>query len=446
MASLISFLETIPEDTALLSETLYIQSSLKQLNIAVNWDHFTQEDQKNYDDTTKPIPKKKIIFTSKPNAKYDNPIVRECNGIVMELGSHKIIAYPPDNFVPFLAEEVKKNINHYYIFKANQGTIITLGYYPPTNFNELDPSTYGTTIDGWNISTRNGVDVGDLKWNKTNKTYKEILLEIIDRTIFDKLNKKYCYTLGFTYPDCHVFNVTNSQVWFIQSRCLDANEKSYLIPNFINNDLGLPNHEIVNVEKISNLITSATDALMQYINGGVINYGYILRSVNREKTGKYSDIYIESSLSSILKTLIYNTNLTLPFIIVDSYISLSKSNIFITLFPQYKKIYENLDNLFCKLTDLVLYKFIFDIFNTKDPIEINIVRTIINILQNNTIIQSTDFTTLIPNNNKVNPDFKKLIPEMYKIILEFIKYSNYNKLYELLIFDTEGNFLPSITN
>ena len=112
MAHLLSFLNTIPDDIPIFEQILYIQSSLKSLKITVNWDHITLDDQAIYADTNKPMPKKKMIFTSKPNANFDNPIIRESNGVVIEIGSNKIISCPPNNFVPMAIGEVKKNIDY----------------------------------------------------------------------------------------------------------------------------------------------------------------------------------------------------------------------------------------------------------------------------------------------------------------------------------------------
>ena len=116
MSNLISFLATISDDLPILDTILYIKKSLKTININVNWDHITQSEATLYDNTSNnEMPKKKMIFTANDKADFDNPLVRECNGIICEkfsqliypIDSSYIVDYSPNRFVKWYNDNFK---------------------------------------------------------------------------------------------------------------------------------------------------------------------------------------------------------------------------------------------------------------------------------------------------------------------------------------------------
>lgn len=334
-----------------------------------------------------------ILAANRNKSDYSHKLVRQSHGLIYQLAPNEkgqivcsILAVPANDF--------NNNINHsevelllrqkkYIVRPLNDGTTITLYY------DALD------NIPGWRFSTKHGIDVEKLIW-RGNK-YGEVIMETLkeyENFSFEKLNKQCCYTFGFKHPAFHPFGqpaiwepkydqnglnlegVQNSKdekwikkAWLIY--CFDKSKQA--APENVN--IGIPwqieikQDSLQNSKSILGVIKShCYDANKIYVNTGKAFLGYILRTVNENDTNSHSDILFESSLYKDIKMCIYDkpmiTNIdfrrkfhqnfkNMNYVLLNSYLSPYKHDMFISFFPQYKQIYENLDIIIQKTVNMI---------------------------------------------------------------------------------------------
>jgi len=281
-----------------------------------------------------------LIFTS--GKKNTNCYTRECNGLILEKNTYKILAIPPRNLVKNIDFDSVNRLLYqglYKIYKINEGSIITFYYYN----NE------------WRLSTSNGCNVANNKWDK--KTYKEMVVECLE--IYDiswddfikTLDTKHCYSFGFKHPDIHKFkDGKDYNVWFVHSINLDEEDPNYLwASNQSPIEKNSNQEEVRDVADVKDLYKTASESLDVYLNckeHKVPVYGFIMRSINIEIAGSYSDIIIESSLFKAIKNIWYDRNINKlcfddklekeSIIPLFAYLDQRKYENFNLLFPEYK--------------------------------------------------------------------------------------------------------------
>ena len=224
----------------------------------------------------------RIIFYPKDRSSrtnYDDSVVRECNGLIIDLEEKRLVVIPP----PLLLHTFKYKIvndfitqNLYTIYEIKDGTRISMYYFR----------------NSWRISSARGYDVTDLKWNGS-LTYKEIfdslLLELnipVD-DFYDSLNKQCCYNWGFNHRDYHPFSDKNC-IWYIGSFNTHTSEivDSYPYRDIIPGQEIIPHTDGKTYIDASDLRVECEQAFKNFFKTKTKLFGYILRSNNPEITGK----------------------------------------------------------------------------------------------------------------------------------------------------------------
>jgi len=297
--------------------------------------------------------KKRVSFISnRKKSNFSNPLSAEANGIITEydedLNKWEIIMVPTCNFNTSLIK--MSNVEHFYnqkfynVYKAYDGTIINLYYYRGE----------------WKISTNKGYDVTNLPINE-KYTYQELFLYLLSsypEFNIDNLDINKTYTFCMKYDKIHLFKEINSSsnyIIFIQS--VNLNENFNINEN---ENIGLPIQEKYNNMLFVELFTNKKKSLNDYKNyfknnntNYENNYGYILKSNNKQITQQFSNIYLESELMKNIRKLIYDHrflseeiiqnnlytyNMTLLNIIKN--IITNNNDDFKKIFPQYSKKYD----------------------------------------------------------------------------------------------------------
>ena len=190
---------------------------------------------------------------------------------------------------------------------------------------------------------------------------------------FKSLDKKRCYTFGFKHESMHPFregaDTPINKMWFIQSVNLSTNAVAYEMPT---GNFGIPNQKKYSFPKdapksTKTLFPILHGCLESYLNTtkpNSVNYGFILRSKNPEKTGLYTHIILESSLMQKIRQLYYNSSLNNQanemeydrekYTIIYSYLDPNINMLFIKLFPQYTDMYDQLNNITTNLIKSIL--------------------------------------------------------------------------------------------
>ena len=336
--------------------------------------------------------KSRIMFiANRFKSNFDNPMSFECNGLIVEhdklTNNYKflVIPIPLFNSQKLIKNEIEYhyNANEYNLYKVYDGTIINLYYY-----NEE-----------WKISTNKAYDANNLIFIN-NKTYKDILLEILTHYpefSFDSLDKDKCYTLCMKYYLYHTFieniHKNNNKLIFLQSVNMNEfNSNKKLIINETEN-IGLPISQQYNINQFDNfsqIINSLNNEITRFKKEKLYQnyepiFGIILRSKNYSNTRNYSNILIESNLMSKIRNLIYNHSFTkklnfynvldkvnnimidknyynmMSLISLKVFLTKKDINLFILLFPEYKPIIKMYESMLKYMTKYLIKNYhIFD--------------------------------------------------------------------------------------
>ena len=277
----------------------------------------------------------RVILTNNNRTILKKDFYWECNGLVVDSKTWRIIVRPPkilnDNLTAEDAENIKTNVKKCNIIKINDGTSVSLYYWN----NE------------WCISSKNYFDIRNYthldKTIKYNTAIEEVLLS--KGITLESLNKNYSYTIGFTHPKFHPYS-KELNVWLIHVY-------DHSVQQFVECDINL-----VKQESLKETITIKTMQLnnesMDYCMKNQ-HYGYIIQSPTQ-------NYILRSILFATIKQFMYefpkkhliNLNyITLRGFLVNKYL-------FKQLFPQFIDNVNKLEVLFEKIYTNIISKKIID--------------------------------------------------------------------------------------
>ncbi len=302
----------------------------------------------------------RILLTSlRARANFARQLARQCNGIVLEYPSWKVLSMPHSMLSQrFSAAELCKHIDNYDIYDIKDGTTITLYYYK----------------EQWCMSSTNGFEVSAFQWIGP-MTYKEIFEQLIQQYpefSYDRLDKTHSYTIGMRHQSFHPLLTDPASMWLIQS--CDLSMLNTCRPDSIHTDtdIGLPLQYPSNglptlpPKALLNHLTAKNAAAMtRYMttratNKPDIHYGYILKSKDQSRP----DIVLESELLKKIRGLLYNLpkghlapNINAQnrcnYAVLRAYLSADK-RVFIDLFPQFITEFKRYDSIFQSLITKVM--------------------------------------------------------------------------------------------
>ena len=129
-----------------------------------------------------------FLIHNNDNSDLTLKIVNECNGIILDKNTLKIVCYTfdkSDNSVD-LSENLDKN-NLFFEYSI-EGTLMRLFYYE----------------NNWIFSTKKCIDASKARW-LSEKNFIELFMEcIINFDIFSKLDKNSCYSFIITHPENNI--------------------------------------------------------------------------------------------------------------------------------------------------------------------------------------------------------------------------------------------------
>lgn len=284
----------------------------------------------------------RILLTSSKYADYRNELVRQCNGIVLEFGTWKVLALPCHRFDPNLG---KIDINEFKIYEIKDGTTVTLYWYD----------------DLWRLSTTNGIEMNTLTWigdtpyfsafNEAARSCPKFSLDILDHDC--------SYTIGFRHNDFHpLHDLTTPKIWLIKVTDLTSLEDRDC-------DIGIPWQTLVTLPEGDNVSIfrwmreKNESAMTKYLTQKSIHYGYVLRSDR-------VDYVLESELLKSIKSMIYNlpknqynanfritSSNRIQYSALRAYLGKKSKHEFSALFPQYSKYYATFDPLISRILEKI---------------------------------------------------------------------------------------------
>jgi hypothetical protein len=291
-----------------------------------------------------------LLTTHRLNGKFENDLEKQCNGLILEFLTWKVLSVPSKMLKPnYKVNELKNNLSQYSIYEIKDGTTVTI-------YSVL--SELGDYI--WCISSANGYDVSDYQLLGST-TYFEAIMEVgklYPEFSLDKLDPSRCYTIGFRHSDFQPLLSDRNNMWLIQSCDLNLlnNENKFVLST---PDIGLPVQQPLNVPlTMEFLLEKNANAMNEYVKNKTIHYGYILRGP--------TDECMESELLKNIRGYVYNVpkkrlgkspitpEHRAEYLVLRAYLSNTTKFAFITLFPQYESLYKKFDNIFNKLTVKVI--------------------------------------------------------------------------------------------
>ena len=361
----------------------YIKDLLKVYNIKVCYEHLSclekiKKDQKDQKDQVSRF--RMSLSTNRYKANFEIPLIRECNGAIIVVESLldaikvRLLAKPTNDFNPkFNQQQLGKYITKkcYHIYQLLDGTTINL-FYDDQHFENAKKGK-------WIFSTKNSFNINQMNWRGFN--YLRVIEHVLSKYnfSFEKLSVNKTYSLGFKHPAFHPFG--QPDVWE-EKHFQDSENKKWIISAWVINadteEIGLPVQQKINQSEVLENFKKLSGSLKDYIDNVNINkkanawenvsLGLILRSVNPEITGEYSDIILESTLWQEIRRMIYQLPYiqnkairdkteqnfkNMQYIVLDSFIDFRKNNIFISLFPQYRTYYYKYNQTINLVVDLI---------------------------------------------------------------------------------------------
>ena len=154
-------------------------------------------------------------------------IIKECNGLIINKITLKIVCYTFDKCPDELL--FNNNEDNLYIEPAIEGTLMRL-YHHNNN---------------WIISTKKCIDASKSKW-LSNRTFFELFFDCIPNgDFYETLNKNFCYSFILTHPENNiVVNYASPFLCHISTRDMTTLHE-------IDVSIGIPKNEKTKIDKMN---------------------------------------------------------------------------------------------------------------------------------------------------------------------------------------------------
>lgn len=241
-----------------------VRNNLSELGIRCNYDPPESKDNR-------------MLIYTKYISRLNQHIAKDCNGVIFDYQTWEPICVPPMAVKPnYNPNNVNRNFDKYKIYKAEDGTVVSLYYYNSQ----------------WCISTVRGIQMNDVIWQGIS--YMDALVSVLgEYKEFDweQLDKSVTYTLGFTYPGMHAS--ARKKAWFI---C--GTESKTFVQDWKMN-IGLPGQTEYKAESLDELLRKCEDEKNTDV-------GYILRAPISMPD---SSVFLETVKMRRIRKLVYDRRL-----------------------------------------------------------------------------------------------------------------------------------------
>ena len=154
-------------------------------------------------------------------------IIKECNGLIIDKVTLKIVCYTFDKCSDELSFDNNINMDDLYIETALEGTLMRLYCYN----------------NNWVLSTKKCIDSSKSKW-LSNRSFFDLFFDCIPiGDFYDTLNKDYCYSFILTHPENNiVINYVTPYLCHISTRDMNTLQE-------IEVSIGIPKSDRVKIDK-----------------------------------------------------------------------------------------------------------------------------------------------------------------------------------------------------
>ncbi len=261
-----------------------------------------------------------VLYTRYGKLDFKNPMLKECNGLVLEYDNGwNLLAMPQPAFCTTKVSMKKLNDIYqsggYDVYEVLDATILTLYHYKGK----------------WCLSSTKGYDISSTEMIE-GVTFMDALQHLMDTKYrafkLEDLDKDCSYTVALRYSKYHIFDETKhlaNRTKNVPKPGVDMN--SYIMVMCVANTetmqymdkhvAGLPQQNPLTLRdgNIHALTNYAKLAYAKYAKAYRLQnfkykplYGYILRAKLRSVPDEYYTIYLESELYKIIKLGLYKDN------------------------------------------------------------------------------------------------------------------------------------------
>jgi hypothetical protein len=370
-----------------------------------------------------------IFYLDRRCANFKNPMVRECNGLVLEYFKDKgwtVLVVPPQAFnlnqisIKYLFELYNSGV--YNVYEALDSTIVNLYYYE----------------DKWCLSTTKGYDSSNFNLCG-NKTYMDVFNFILNHKYkdfsYDNLEKHISYTFSLRYAPYHIFIETKSNYDSNTSIELIQAINCYTLRPSYDGVTGINTQTIVKVKdrNLNTLLNNVKNAFSRFDkNTKMCNtkikpfYGYILRTSNASVPDEYKNIYLESSLMKLIRNGIYKNNealrnLDYNKVAYSLYMNRSYFDKYKIVFSQFETKFNQIQSLVDQLTSSIGLSLKHELETENSDIN-NFIQMIILDMKSNNIIsnQNNDISESVIYDYIYNKKYQK---ELYDLLFKLNAYA-----------------------
>ena len=153
------------------------------------------------------------------NSDVSSPIVRTCNGLIIEKETLKIICYTFDKMIDSDKPVNEVDYKNCYLQDAIEGTLLRVYYYD----------------NKWALSTKKSICAGKSRW-VTSKNFQELFIESHGLRVIDALNnemnnneniKNYCFSFLMVHPENNIlYKPLNPLLYHLTTRDMNSSEYS----------------------------------------------------------------------------------------------------------------------------------------------------------------------------------------------------------------------------
>jgi len=146
------------------------------------------------------------LIHSQNNSDFTLPIVRICNGLIIEKNNLKIVCFTFEKLKDDTTPVDEVNYNDCYIEDATEGSLVRLFFYNNT----------------WQLSTKKCLCASSSKWI-SNKNFQELFMESTSAELLTKLNPNNCYSFIMCHPENNIiFKSPKPILYHISTRDLNT--------------------------------------------------------------------------------------------------------------------------------------------------------------------------------------------------------------------------------
>lgn len=129
-----------------------------------------------------------FLIHNQENSDFSLKLVKECNGIIVEKDTFKIVCYTFNKCSDNTSFDETLDLDNLYSEVALEGTLVRLFYYN----------------NKWNLSTKKCIDASKSKWI-SNKNFLELFNECLNGyNIESYLHQQYCYSFILAHPENNI--------------------------------------------------------------------------------------------------------------------------------------------------------------------------------------------------------------------------------------------------